>query len=115
MRSCRQWPHFSCHARPLTVSKGVDADPDLPRPDSDDTRALLEQAAAGDAGAVGRVLAKHRDGLRGFADLHLDGPLRARIDPSDLVQEAWADMARQFPDYLARRPMPFHLWARKAV
>jgi RNA polymerase sigma-70 factor (ECF subfamily) len=47
--------------------------------------------------------------------MHLDPALRARVDPSDIVQEAHADMARQLSDYLARRPMPFHLWARKAA
>jgi RNA polymerase sigma-70 factor (ECF subfamily) len=89
--------------------------PDQPRPDSEDTRALLDRAATGDPAAAGELLARHRDALRGFAELHLDAALRARVDPSDVVQEAQADMARQLADYLARRPMPFHLWARKAA
>jgi len=88
---------------------------DQPRPDSEETRALLDRAAAGDAAAAGDLLARHRAALRGFVDLHLDPAVRARVDPSDVVQEAHADMARQLPDYLARRPMPFHLWARKAA
>ena len=37
------------------------------------------------------------------------------MDPSDVVQEAQADLARRLPDFLARRPMPFHLWARKTA
>ena len=89
--------------------------PDQPRPDSVDTRALLDRAAAGDPAAAGELLARHRAALRGFVELHLDAAVRARVDPSDVVQEAHADMARQLPDYLARRPMPFHLWARKAA
>ena len=89
--------------------------PDQPRPDSEDTRALLDRAAAGDPAAAGELLARHRAPLRGCVDLHLDAAVRARVDPSDVVQEAHADMARQLPDYLARRPMPFHLWARKAA
>jgi RNA polymerase sigma-70 factor (ECF subfamily) len=89
--------------------------PDHPRPDSEDTRALLDRAAAGDPDAPGELLANHRDALRAFVEQHLDPAVRARVDPSDVVQEAQADMARQLPDFLGRRPMPFHLWARKAA
>jgi RNA polymerase sigma-70 factor (ECF subfamily) len=85
--------------------------PDI-RPDSDATRRLLEQAARGDATAVEGLLARHRDDLRGFIDLHLDRRVRARVDPSDVVQEAQADVARRLPEFLAGRPVPFHLWAR---
>src|SRR5262245_39346618 len=88
---------------------------DQPRPDSEETRSLLDRAAAGDPEAPGDLMARHRAALRRFVDLHLDPAVRARVDPSDVVQEAHADMARQLADYLARRPMPFHLWARKAA
>jgi RNA polymerase sigma-70 factor (ECF subfamily) len=91
------------------------AQSDQPPPDSEETRSLLDRAAAGDPGALGELLARDRAALRGFVELHLDPATRARVDASDIVQEAHADMARQLPDYLARRPMPFHLWARKAA
>ena len=86
-----------------------------PRPDSEETRQLLDLAAAGDAAAVGDLLARHRAELRAFVELHLDPAVRARLDPSDIVQETQADMSRDFPAYLAGRPVPFHLWARKAA
>ena len=41
--------------------------------------------------------------------------IQARVDPSDVVQEAQAALARRLSDFLARRPMPFHLWARKTA
>src|SRR5262245_59053792 len=88
---------------------------DQPRPDSEETRSLPDRAAAGDPEAPGDLMARHRAALRRFVDLHLDPAVQARLDPSDVVQEAHADMARQLPDYLARRPMPFHLWARKTA
>jgi RNA polymerase sigma-70 factor, ECF subfamily len=86
-----------------------------PRPDSAETVRLLERAALGDQAAVGDLFARHRDGLRNFVTGRLDPAVRARVDPSDVVQEALAEAARRLPDYLARRPMPFHLWARKAA
>src|SRR5262249_27067646 len=42
-------------------------------------------------------------------------PVRARLDPSDLVQEAQLEVARRMDDFLERRPMPFHLWVRKTA
>ncbi|MCI0458217.1 MAG: hypothetical protein L0Z62_14730 [Gemmataceae bacterium] len=57
-------------------------------PDSEETRRLLERAQAGDRQAVEQLFTQHRAQLRRFVELHLDAPLRARVDPSDVVQEA---------------------------
>jgi RNA polymerase sigma-70 factor (ECF subfamily) len=86
---------------------------DEPTPDSDATRRLLDRAARGDPAAAGGLLTRHRPAMVELVALHLDPRLAARMDPSDVVQEAQADLARRLPDYLRRRPMPFHLWARK--
>jgi RNA polymerase sigma-70 factor (ECF subfamily) len=53
--------------------------------------------------------------MRELVALHLDPRAAARADPSDVVQEAQAEMARRIDDYLARDPMPFHVWARKTA
>jgi RNA polymerase sigma-70 factor (ECF subfamily) len=93
----------------------MDFAPAEPRPDSAATCALLDRAADGDPAAVGELLTRHRPALTAFVALHLDPRAAARVDPSDVVQEAQSDLARRLPDYLARRPMPFHLWARKTA
>jgi RNA polymerase sigma-70 factor (ECF subfamily) len=85
------------------------------RPDSTETVRLLNSAAAGDRAAVDALLTQHRDPLRAFIACRLDPAVCARLDQSDVVQEALADTVRRLPDYLARRPMPFHLWARKTA
>src|SRR5262245_63564764 len=41
--------------------------------------------------------------------------MRARVDASDIVQEAQLEAARRIDDYLARRPMPFHVWLQKTA
>jgi RNA polymerase sigma-70 factor (ECF subfamily) len=43
----------------------------------------------------------------------MDRRLAARVDASDVVQEALADAAEQFSDYLRRRPIPFYPWLRQ--
>jgi RNA polymerase sigma-70 factor (ECF subfamily) len=84
-------------------------------PDSRETEDLLEQAAAGDTLAEERLLRRHRPCLRAFVEAHLDPALRARLDASDVVQEAQLEVTRRLPDFLRRRPMPFRLWLRKTA
>jgi RNA polymerase sigma-70 factor (ECF subfamily) len=84
-------------------------------PDSADTDRLLERAQAGDAAAPDLLLERHRPFLRQIVELRLDPRLRARVDPSDVVQEAQVDVFRRLAEYLRRRPMPFRLWLRKTA
>jgi RNA polymerase sigma-70 factor (ECF subfamily) len=83
------------------------------RPDSAETHALLERVAHRDADALAELLVRHRAGLREFVEFHLDPRLRARVDPSDVVQETQMELVRRMEDFLTRRPMPFRLWMRK--
>jgi RNA polymerase sigma-70 factor (ECF subfamily) len=84
-------------------------------PDSSQTRGLLDQVRQGDRHALSALLARHRPALQTFVDCHLDPRLRARVDPSDVVQEAQLEVVRRMDDFLARRPMPFHVWVRKTA
>jgi RNA polymerase sigma-70 factor (ECF subfamily) len=83
--------------------------------DSEETRRLLEQAQAGDRHAFERLFEHFRPALRAMVALRLDRRLRRRFDASDVVQEAQLAALRRLPDYLKRRPMPFHLWLRKTT
>src|SRR5262245_48267362 len=60
-------------------------------------------------------MARHRPDVEAFANIHLDAGLRARLDPSDLVQEVQLETVERIHDFLQRRPMPFHLWVRKTA
>jgi RNA polymerase sigma-70 factor (ECF subfamily) len=83
------------------------------RPDSAETRVLLERVARHDATALEELLGQHRASLRDFIEFHIDPRLRARIDPSDVVQDTQMELVRRMEDFLAQRPMPFRLWMRK--
>ncbi len=60
------------------------------QPDSDETRELLQRVRGGDREAFDLLFGRHRTALRAFIDLRLDPRVRARVDPSDVVQETAA-------------------------
>jgi RNA polymerase sigma-70 factor, ECF subfamily len=88
----------------------VDVPPDTPA-----DQALLDRLQAGDRAALEEVVAAHRGWLRRFIDLRMDDRLRARLDASDVIQEAQLEAARRLDDYLRRRPMPLRLWLCKTA
>ena len=83
------------------------------KPDSAETRGLLEEVARGDRSALGRLLQRVRPRLQAFIGARLDPRVRSRVDPSDVVQEVQLEVARRMDNFLDRGPMPFHLWVRK--
>ena len=81
--------------------------------DSADTRRLLDEVRGGDRGALDRLLGEYRHYLRTVVELRLDPKLRARVDPSDVVQEAQLEAVRRVDGYLERPVLPFRLWLRQ--
>jgi RNA polymerase sigma-70 factor, ECF subfamily len=57
----------------------------------------------------------YRDRLRRMVELRLDPRLRARLDASDVVQEAFLDVARDLDAYLADPKLSPLLWLRLHV
>jgi RNA polymerase sigma-70 factor (ECF subfamily) len=81
--------------------------------DCDQTEELLRRAAAGECEALRVLLDRHRARLRRMVAVRLDRRLAARVDPSDVVQEALADAYQHLDDYLRHRPLPFYPWLRQ--
>jgi RNA polymerase sigma-70 factor, ECF subfamily len=84
-----------------------------PPMDPDETDRLLRDAARGDQAALRSLLELHRERLRRMVALRLDSRLSARVDASDVVQEALIDAARKLPDYERDRPLPFYPWLHR--
>jgi len=78
----------------------------------DDSDTLLRRIAAGDARAVAELFAAYRDRLRLMVRLRLDRRLQGRLDPSDVLQEAYLDIAQRAPGYAANPTMSPYLWLR---
>jgi RNA polymerase sigma-70 factor (ECF subfamily) len=77
----------------------------------DDER-LIDRAAEGDPTALAELFGRYRKRLRQMVRLRLDRRLQGRVDASDVLQEAYLDVAQQLPHYLAKREMSFFLWLR---
>jgi RNA polymerase sigma-70 factor (ECF subfamily) len=73
---------------------------------------LLRRAKAGDQQALAMLFALYRDRLRKMVRLRLDHRMSGRIDSSDVLQDAYLDVARRFPEYAAAPTVPFYLWLR---
>jgi RNA polymerase sigma-70 factor (ECF subfamily) len=76
---------------------------------------LLDRIRGGDRAAVNELLALHRQRLHRFIAVRLDPQLRGRVDASDVVQEAQIELTQRMDDFLARQPMPFHVWLCKTA
>jgi RNA polymerase sigma-70 factor (ECF subfamily) len=80
--------------------------------DASENDALLERAVAGDCAALAELFQRHRARLEQMVRLRLDRRLQGRLDPGDVLQEAYLDVARRFKEYAANPALPFFLWLR---
>jgi RNA polymerase sigma-70 factor (ECF subfamily) len=82
---------------------------------SADSVDLIERARAGDRQALDALLARHRDRLRRMVEVRLDTRLRARLDASDVVQDAYVEVVERLDEYLRDPKLPLFLWLRLVV
>jgi RNA polymerase sigma-70 factor (ECF subfamily) len=80
--------------------------------EQDDLDLLRRFDRHGDADALGRFLARHRDRLRTAVAARIGRRLAARLDPSDVVQEATAEVPGRVAGYLQTVAVPPFVWLR---
>jgi RNA polymerase sigma-70 factor (ECF subfamily) len=76
---------------------------------------LLQAARNGDEGALAALVEHHRDRLELMVRLRMDRRLQGRVDPADVVQEAYLAVHSKFGQYSADPRLPFRLWLRLEV
>jgi len=72
----------------------------------------LRLAAQGDSGSWESLVAESRQRLRRMVAFRLDQRLQGRIDPSDVLQDAYIEAWQDLDNYLRLPAMPFFLWLR---
>jgi RNA polymerase sigma-70 factor (ECF subfamily) len=78
----------------------------------DDTGVLVGLARDGNREAIGDLLERFRARLQRVVGFRLDRRLLGRVDPTDIVQDAYLEAVTRLPDYFRDEKMPFFLWLR---
>jgi RNA polymerase sigma-70 factor (ECF subfamily) len=80
-----------------------------------DSAILIKQALTGDREAMSALLERYRARLRRMVEIRLDTRLQARIDASDVIQEAYVEVAQRLDEYRRDPKLPLFLWLRLIV
>jgi RNA polymerase sigma-70 factor (ECF subfamily) len=73
---------------------------------------LIRQASAGNPQSQQELFTRYASRLKRMVKLRLDPRVQGRVDPSDVLQEAYLETCRKLADYLREPKMPFFLWLR---
>lgn len=73
----------------------------------------LQRLINGDERELADLFSVHRDRLERLVEFRLDQRLRRRVDPSDVLQEAYIEIARRLQDFLKTKDVTFYIWARQ--
>jgi RNA polymerase sigma-70 factor, ECF subfamily len=76
---------------------------------------LLQRAAGGDEESWGTLLTRHEERLRRMVAFRMDQRLQGRIDPLDVIQDAYLEASQHRAEYLRQPAIPFLLWLRGIV
>jgi RNA polymerase sigma-70 factor (ECF subfamily) len=77
-----------------------------------ETQAWLRDLRAGKPAALAELFHYYRPRLRKMVCCRMDPRLAARVDASDVLQEAYLDAARQVQGYLRQPSVAFYVWLR---
>lgn len=74
---------------------------------------LLQQAIDGNQSALAELFESHRGRLTRLLELRMDRRVQGRVSTSDVLQEAYLDLAEQLRHFQRDSGFPFYLWLRK--
>jgi RNA polymerase sigma-70 factor (ECF subfamily) len=77
-----------------------------------DSESLIRGIETGDERALTELFARYRGRLRQMVKLRMDRRLQGRLDPPDVLQEAYLEVAKRAPEYVTNPTMPVFLWLR---
>src|SRR5262245_37132559 len=105
MLYCRSTEDRTCPC-PVMLVEGSMVNTAKPMMESDD------QELPGNERALAELFERHRDRLEQMVRLRMDRRLQGRLDPSDVLQEAYLECSRRLTEYRAKPDMPVFIWLR---
>ncbi|MCC6510358.1 MAG: sigma-70 family RNA polymerase sigma factor [Pirellulaceae bacterium] len=73
----------------------------------------FDQLRTGGETALAGLFEQYRDRLERMLEFRLDDRVRGRVDPADVLQEAYIELARRLPQYLAAPNVSTYVWMRQ--
>ncbi len=98
------WP-----TRADTINPGMQA---ITHEDWHQIERLVRAAQDGNADARTELFERFRLPLHRMVTLRLDRRLQGRLDPSDVIQDAFLNYSKRISEYTDRRPEYFFVWLR---
>jgi RNA polymerase sigma-70 factor, ECF subfamily len=80
-----------------------------------DASQLFMSARDGSSSCLGQLLALYTNYLKLLVSAQLDSRLRARVSPSDIVQESFFEAHRDFAEFRGKSIGEFVVWLRRIV
>ncbi len=80
-----------------------------------DAEQLLQRARTGDRPSLGQLLERYRPYLAILARVQIGRRLQAKVDASDVVQDAFLGAARDFAQFRGRTEGEFRAWLRQVL
>lgn len=87
----------------------------LPAASSCDIELLCHRAAQGDTNALDRLIRVHHARFIGFAKKKLGADWRGKLDPEDLLQDAYLDISGRIPGFEYQGEDSFYRWATTII
>jgi RNA polymerase sigma-70 factor (ECF subfamily) len=79
---------------------------------SEEIETLNAYLKCGNGEGLGALLSRHRERLRRMVLLRMDRRVQGRVDPSDVIQDAFLEATQRLEGYVQDPRMPFYLWLR---
>ncbi len=73
----------------------------------------LDSLIKGGETALGVVFARHQRPLERMIEFRLDERVRGRVDPEDILQEAYIEASKRLGEYIAAPQVSFFVWLRQ--
>jgi RNA polymerase sigma-70 factor, ECF subfamily len=80
---------------------------------SNDPNSDLQRLIEGGESALAELFSDYRERLERIVSFRLEPRIRGRLDPADVLQEAYLEIARRYKEYILNPSVSFFVWLRQ--